>query len=120
MWNEGTKTFKAGEDLEAKRRVKIETGTTTTPPEVIYADAGEDFIGVTEYAVSDGDDVAIKLKNAQGTHEVEVVIDSAIARGTALYGGADGILTDEVSGTAQATAIEAAGADNEHIEVLLS
>ena len=117
MWTEGSKTFKAGEDLEAKRRVKIESGTTNDPPEVAYADAGEDFIGVTEYAVDDGDMVAVKLNSAPGTFEVECVIDSAIARGTVLYGAADGKVSDAVSGTAQGISMEAAGADNQHIEV---
>lgn len=117
MWNEGTKTFKAGEALEARRRVKIESGTVTDPPEVVYADAGEDFIGVTEYAVADGADVAVKMNTAPGTFEVECIIDSAIARGTVLYGAADGRVSDASSGTAQGIAIEAAGADYEHIEV---
>jgi hypothetical protein len=116
-WNEGVKTFKAGEDLEARRRVKIESGTTNDPPEIVYADAGEDFIGVTEYAVSDGDLVAVKLNSAPGTFEVECVIDSAISRGTVLYGAADGKVSDAVSGTAQGISLEAPGADNQHIEV---
>lgn len=118
MWNEGTKTFLAGEDLEAKRRVKIETGTTNDPPEVVYADAGEDFIGVTEYAVKDGKPVAVKLKSASGTFEIECVVDSAIARGTVLYGAADGKVSDASSGSAQGVAVEV-GADNAHIEVVL-
>lgn len=118
MWNVGPKTFKAGEALESKRRVKIESGTTTTPPEVVYADAGEDYIGVTEYAVADGDDVAVKLKNAPGTFEIECLVGTAIANGTSLYGAADGMVSDTVSGSAQFTAMEAAGADNEHIECL--
>ena len=117
MYNEGIKTFKAGEDLEARRRVKIESGTVTTPPEIVYADAGEDFIGVTEYAVSDGDPVAVKMQNAQGTFEIECLVDSAIARGTVLYGAADGRVSDASSGTAQGIALQAAGADYEHIEV---
>ena len=48
-------TFYAGEALAAKRRVKINTAspaTTTDPPEVVYSDAGEDYIGVTEYAAA--------------------------------------------------------------------
>jgi hypothetical protein len=46
MWNELTKTFKADEKLEAHRRVKIDTGNTTAVPvKVVYADAGEDFVG---------------------------------------------------------------------------
>ncbi len=115
-WNEGIKTFKAGELLEARRRVKVESGTTNDPPEIVYADAGEDFIGVTEYAVKDGADVAVKMNSASGTFEVECVVDSAIARGTVLYGAADGKVSDASSGTAQGIALEV-GADNAHIEV---
>lgn len=116
MWNEGIKTFTAGEALAARRRVKIESGTTTTPPEVVYADAGEDFIGVTEYAVADGDKVAVKMNSAPGTFECECTISSAIARGTVLYGAADGKVSDASSGTAQGIAMEA-GAEGQRIEV---
>lgn len=115
-WNEGIKTFKAGEALEARRRVKVESGTTNDPPEIVYADAGEDFIGVTEYAVKDGADVAVKMNSAPGTFEVECLVDSAIARGTVLYGAANGMVSDASSGTAQGIALEV-GADNAHIEV---
>lgn len=118
-WNEGIATFKAGEALEAKRRVKIESGTTNDPPEIVYADAGEDFIGVTEYAVDDGEMVAVKMNNSAGIFEVECIIDSAIARGTVLYGAADGRVSDASSGTAQGIALEAPGADYQHIRVAL-
>jgi hypothetical protein len=116
-WNNGIKTFKAGEALEARRRVKIESGTTNDPPEVVYADAGEDYEGITEYAVADGEMVACKLKNAPGTFEVECLVDSAIARGTVLYGADDGMVSDASSGSAQFTAMET-GVDNAHIECL--
>jgi hypothetical protein len=118
MHTKSPKTFTAGEDLEAKRRVKIKSGTTTSPPEVEYADAGEVPAGVTEYAVDSGDLVAVKLWNEGGTFEVESIIGTAIAVGASLYGAADGRLSDTVSSTAQATAMEAAAADNDHIEVL--
>jgi len=118
-WNEGVKTLTAGEDLEAKRRVKIEAGTIQTPPEVIHAGVGEAFIGVTEYAVKDGQPVAVRLKSASGTFEIECVIDTAIAPGTALYGAADGKVSDAVSGSVQGIALQVASADNEHIEVAL-
>lgn len=118
MWNEGVRTFKAGEDLEAKRRVKIESGTTNDPPEVVYADAGEDYVGITEYAVLDGKDIAVRLITCPGTFEVEVAVSSAIARGTVLYGAADGKLSDASSGSAQAVALEAAGAGGDHLECL--
>jgi hypothetical protein len=118
MWNEGEKTFQAGEDLEAKRRVKIEAGTANDPPEVVYADAGEAYIGVTEYAVKDGEKVTVKLKNASGTFEIECAIGTAIERGTSLYGAADGKVSDTASGSIQFTSLEIATANNEHIEVL--
>jgi hypothetical protein len=115
-WNEGIKTLLAGEDLEARRRVKIKSGTTTTPAEVVYADAGEDFIGVTEYAVKMGEQIAVKLNSSPGTFEVECDVDSAINRGTVLYGANDGKVSDAASGTAQAIAFED-GEDGAIIEV---
>ena len=60
----------------------------------------------------------VKLINNAGTFEVEVAISSAIARGTTLYGADDGKLSDASSGTAQATAMEAASSSGDHIEVL--
>jgi len=114
------KTFIAGEDLAAHRRVKVMTdspATTTDPPEVVYADAGEDYIGVTEYAATDGNEVACKLNNYPGTIEMECTVDSAIARGTVLYGAADGKISDASSGSAQGIAVEAAGASGDVIEV---
>ncbi len=117
-WNEGKKTFKAGAAIEARRRVKLSAGTTTTPPEVEHAGAGEDYIGVSEYAAPTGEDVSVRLKNADGTFEVECTVGAAIAIGASLYGAADGRVSDTVSGTAQFTALQAAGASNEHIEVL--
>jgi hypothetical protein len=113
-YNNGVATFKAGTALEARRRVKIESGTTNDPPEIVYADAGEDYIGVTEYAVADGDMVAVKMCNAPGIFEIECLVDSAIASGTTLYGAADGRVSDASSGTAQAIALEA-GVDYKHI-----
>lgn len=117
-YNEGIATFKAGEALEARRRVKVESGTTNDPPEVVYADAGEDYIGITEYAVADGSMVAVKMCNAGGVFEVECLVDSAIARGTVLYGAADGRLSDASSGSAQGIALEV-GVDYKHIRVAI-
>lgn len=114
--NPGIKTFVAGEALEAHRRVKIKNATTTTPPEVVYADAGEDYIGVTEYAVLITENVAVRLSNYPGTFEIECTVDSAIARGTVLYGANDGKVSDASSGTAQGISMEAA-AEGQVIEV---
>jgi len=117
MWNEGVKTFIADVALEGRRRVKIKAGTTTTPPEVEYAGAGEDYIGITEYAAAADDQVAVKLKGGPGTYEIEVTIGAAIARGTILYGAANGMMSDASSGSAQAVALEA-GEENAIIEVV--
>jgi hypothetical protein len=103
----GTKTFTAGEDLVAHRRVKIDSSASTAnPAEVIYADAGEDFVGVTEFDASDGDLIAVKMCTGPGTFEIECTVDSAIALGTVLYGADDGKISDASSGSAQGIAIE--------------
>lgn len=105
MWNEsGIQTFMAGEALAARRLVKIDASTTEDPPEVIYADAGEDAIGITEYAVDSGDCVAVKLLNSTGTFEVEV--DGTVTRGEQLYAANDGKASDTSSGSALGVALE--------------
>jgi len=106
--NEGIKTFYAGEALEKRRRVKIKAGTVLDPPEVEYADAGEDYIGVTEYGVASGELIAIRLINFPGTFDIECAVSASIARGTVLYGAADGKVSDASSGTAQGISLEAA------------
>ena len=111
------KTFTCGEDLAAHRRVKLKSGTTTQPPEVEYADAGEDFIGVTEFAESSGELITVRLKNAPGTVEIEASTVAAI--GADLYGAADGKLSTTINGSVQAEALEASGAGGDVIEVLL-
>ena len=115
MYNEGKRTFTAGEALANKRRVKIKSGTTTSPIEVEYADAGEQHIGITEYAVASGELVAIKLRTSEGTQEVTAA--GAFAIGATLYGAADGKVDDASSGTAVSIAIEAATADGDIVEV---
>lgn len=117
--NKGPITVTAGEALEACRRVKIKSGTTTTPPEVVYADAGEDAIGVTRYAVKINEPVAITPLNQPGILEVEVIIDSAIGIATVLYAAADGKLSDASSGSAAGIAYEAATSSGDHISVIM-
>ena len=112
------KTFTAGEDLEAYRRVKLKAGTTVDPPEVVYADAGEACIGITEYAKSANELISIRLKNAAGTFEVEASTTCAI--GADLYGSADGKVSTTSNGSVQATALEASAAGGDVIEALLS
>ena len=119
MYTTDKKTFTAGEALLAHRRVKIDSAVpAANPAEVIYADAGDDFIGVTEYAAADGDPIAIRMNSSSGTFEVSCVVGSSIVLGTVLYGAASGQVSDAVSGTAQGICIEPATVtDDDIIEV---
>lgn len=90
-------TFRAGEDLAAKRRVKIDTGGSQSPIDVIYADAGESAIGVTQHAADDTDLVSVKLMHA-GSIEVEAGV--AFTVGATAYGAADGKISTVASGSA--------------------
>lgn len=106
------RTFVAGEALEAYRRVKLSAGT------VVYADIGEQHLGITEYKVASGAHVAVRLRNAPGTRLA--VAAEALAAGAALYGANDGKVQDTSTGAGAvlALALEAATADGDVIEVL--
>lgn len=112
--NEGIKTFTAGEALEAYRRVKLSSGSGT---QVEYADAGDEFIGITQEKVDSGDPVAVRLRSA-GKSFLAVAAE-AFAVGATLYGGDDGKVQDTASGNAQGTALEAATAAGDIVEILL-
>ena len=118
-FNEGPLTYQAGEDLEAYRRVKIESGTTTNPPEVVYADAGELCHGVTMESAKDGDPILVKELNAGGSFLVEA--GEAIVEGADCYGANDGKLSDSVaSGPVQFVARMAASGTGAIIECVLN
>lgn len=116
MYNEGILTFQAGEALVAHRRVKLEAGSTTTPPEIVYADAGEQHIGTTQRNAADGEMVAVKLRNFPGSEEVEAA--STFAYLATLYGADDGKVDDAASGSAIGVAKEAATAAGDVVEML--
>lgn len=116
MYNERSRAFTAGADLAAKRRVKLKAATTTTPPEVEYAGAGEAHIGITETWANNGDGVSILLANASGS--MEMTAAGAFALGADIYGAASGKVDDTASGSSIGTALEAATADGDVIEVL--
>lgn len=106
-----TRTFIAGEDLAAHRRVKLSAST------VVYADAGEAFVGITEYAVASGEEVAVKLPNSEGTFEIEAA--GTFANGAQLYGAADGKADDVAIGQILGTALEAATAGGDIVEFVM-
>jgi len=111
----GNPAFIAGEDLEAYRRVKLSAGSGNT---VVYADEDEAAIGITQEKVNSGDNVTVMLDNIGGTRLCTVA--EALSAGATLYGADDGKLqdTDPGSGTPRATALEAATAAGDIIEVL--
>jgi len=112
MFVEGAKkTFVSGEALATRRRVKLSGAT------VVYADAGEDAIGVTEYAVAITTQVAVRMINDAGTFEVTAA--GIISAAAAIYGAADGKISATPSGPIIGHAIEAATADGDQIEVIL-
>lgn len=96
-WNEGILTFTAGEDLAARRLVKIDTAETTVPAEVVYADKGDYPIGVTLHAASDGYPVSVKLMCFPGTKEVEAA-SAFTTPGAVAYSAADGKTSTTSSG----------------------
>jgi hypothetical protein len=91
----GFKTFTAGAALEPFRRVKLDT----TEGQVVYAGAGEAFIGVTQDRAASGSPITVKLKGL-GTYQI-CCASSVAASGTAMYGAASGKVDDAVSGSIQ-------------------
>jgi len=115
MYTEGVITYLAGEALATRRRVKIESGTVTSPPEVIYADAGEAAVGVTEAAALIGGLVSVRPVSMNGN--LECVAGAAIATAVNVYAAVDGKVSGAVSGSIIGQAASAAGADGDHILV---
>ena len=103
-----SKTFIAYEALAANRLVKIKSGTTSDPPEVEYADAGEDAIGCTEVAAAITTPVNVKMLNNSGTFELEAAVGSSIVRGTLLYAANDGKVSDTSTGSVVGIALQTA------------
>ncbi|MGE0267884.1 MAG: hypothetical protein AB7S78_05475 [Candidatus Omnitrophota bacterium] len=106
--NLGSKAFTAGEDLESYRRVKLSSGN------VVYADAGEEFIGVTSHKAANGEMVTVNLRSASRTYKM--VAAGAITVGNTIYGANDGKVQSSASGVAQGVTLEAATADGDVIE----
>jgi hypothetical protein len=109
----GIKTFTAGGALAAYRRVKLSAGSGT---QVVYADAGEDHIGVTKDSAASGGVVAVALKSKPGT--VKVTAADSFAAGAELYGAADGKVSDTVAGAKLGRAGAAASGDASVVELI--
>ena len=114
QYNIGSKAFVAGEALEANRRVKLSAGSGS---QVEYADAGEDFIGITSAKAALNEHVTVDLKTSGRTFKM-VALD-AIAVGGDFYGTDDGKISAVVSGSIQGKVLEASADDLEVVEGLL-
>jgi len=115
MYNEGIRTFTAGEDLARARRVKLSSGTAN---QVEYADAADDYIGVTIDAALSGEGVAVKLKNAAGSVEVEAA--GEITVNSIIYGAADGkVQVSSTNNNKFGRALEAASGSGAVIEGIM-
>ena len=114
---EGPKTYLATSAIYKNRRVKLTSGTTTTPPSVEHAGAGEACVGVALNNAAAGERVTVRALNDNGT--LLVVAADSFTIGASLYGAANGKVTDSASGTAQFIALQAATADGDIVEAIV-
>ncbi len=114
QYDSGFATFIASKALAIFRRVKMSSTTNRT---ITYADAGEEYLGVTQAAAAAaGDPVTVKLFNSPGTFKVEAA--SAMAtRNCAVYGAADGKVDDAASGNQIGLALDTASGAGAIIEM---
>jgi len=104
------KTFTSGEALAIYCRVKYSAGT------VVYADAGEPYIGITMEAVATATPVTVRLRTASGTCKVTAA--GTFSTAAQLYGADDGEVDDVAAGQVFGMALEAATADGDIIEAI--
>uniref|UniRef100_I2Q2P5 DUF2190 family protein n=1 Tax=Desulfovibrio sp. U5L TaxID=596152 RepID=I2Q2P5_9BACT len=71
--NKSRRTFPAAEAIDSYRLVTLVAG------EAALCDAAESPLGVTEYAVADGDLTSVRLLNTEGT--IEVMATGVVAIG---------------------------------------
>ena len=98
--NAGPFSLPAGEALEAERLVLISSGT------FIYADGGEQPVGITKLAVASGDMVAVELLQGQ---VLKVTGSKSISANTAVYTTTDGKVSDSAVGLQVGFLIDAIG-----------
>lgn len=109
----GLKAFTAGEALEAYRRVKLNSSG-----QVVYADAFDASIGITDDKVASGDTVTVRLHGVPGTRKM--VCAAAVTAGAFVYADVDGKVNDAYVGTGlmEGIALDAGSGDGSIIEVL--
>lgn len=116
-WNDyGIMTFTANGAIPNRARVKVTSESATRPIQVEVAGAGEQHVGIAQYAAGSGEVIAVRLRQAPGTQE-GIAADS-FPVGAILYGAASGRITDSASGTAIGIALEAATAAGDIVKFI--
>lgn len=87
-----------------------------TPAAIVLAGAGEASIGIALETVAEGGYCAVKLWSAPGTFACTAA--GVVHAADLVYGAASGKIDDTVAGIPIGTALEAAAADGDVIEVL--
>jgi hypothetical protein len=116
QYNNGIRAYTANGALTQYMRVKLTAGSTTTPPQVEAAGAGEQHIGFVQRDAADGAIVSVSLRNNNGTKQA--IAAGAITQGATIYGAAAGTVDDTSSGSAIGQAMTAATASGDIIEVV--
>ena len=108
-----TKAFTAAGTIKQYARVTLGSGGTITEAGLAVKEIGT----AMEPAVS-GDVISVRLRSANGTHKMIAI--EALAIGAVLYTETDGKVQDTAATTAFqiGTALEAATADGDIIEVM--
>jgi hypothetical protein len=108
-----TRTFTAAGTIPIYSRVVLGSGGTIT-----VAGLAEKEVGTACEAAVSGDVIAVKLRTASGTHKMIAI--EALAIGATVYTETAGKVQDTAQATAFqiGTALEAATADGDVIEVL--
>jgi hypothetical protein len=110
-------TFLADVELAQKLRVAIKAGSVTAPPEVDIAGVGIRGVGINQFLVAADKNCSITSFNKPGT--LEMVAAGAFAVGADVYPAAGGKVDDVAVGDKLGTAIEAATADGDIVEILV-
>ena len=108
--NDGPFTLTSGEALVADRLVLLSSSTA------MYADAGEEPVGITTQPVATATSVACECLN--GTIR-KVTASKAISAGAAIYVTTDGKVSDAAVGKQTGIALEAATADGGKIPAII-
>lgn len=109
------RTFLATAAVTAFRRVKL---TASSGTHVEHSGAGEAAIGTAQNDAAIGEEVSVRLDNAGGTQKC--VAAGAVVLAAAVYNAATGYVDDAASGTSIGTALEAAAAAGDVLEVLIA